>query len=244
MAKLNQIIAIQNGSKTRAKDTLTAAYHQIQKTDTLSGIARRYTPKDDEGEKLPPESKLVQVRVQKLIDTVKAELTALIDIVATQDTANCFARADVTVNGVTILKAVPVTHLLFLEKQVIDIHTFVEKLPTLDPGERWTFDAAQDCYASDPSQSSRSKKVMRNHVKAEATKEHPAQVDTYFEDVIVGTWTTTKFSGAISVADKNLLLVRIRQLSDAIKAAREEANNMEAASVSYGAALVDFVFSN
>jgi hypothetical protein len=34
-------------------------------------------------------------------------------------------------------------------------------------------------------------------VKAEATEKHPAQVEVYHEDVVVGQWKTVKFSGAL-----------------------------------------------
>ena len=144
-------------------------------------------------------------------------MTELFDIVATQDQANCIARANVTVDNVAVLKDVPVTTLLFLEKQLVDMHTFVEKLPTLDPGESWSYNPDVDHYASEPYQTSKTKKVMKNHVKAEATKEHPAQVETYTEDVIVGYWTTVKFSGAIPAKEKNEILDRVRKLQEAVK---------------------------
>src|SRR5918911_505434 len=47
--------------------------------------------------------------------------------------------------------------------------------------EAWSFDEATDAYATAPTQTTRSKKVPRNHVKAEATEKHPAQVEMYFE---------------------------------------------------------------
>ena len=90
----------------------------------------------------------------------------------------------------------PVTYLLFLEKQLADLHTFVKKLPVLDAAESWALDASTDCWATEPVQTLRTKKVPRNHVKAEATEKHPAQVEVYYEDVRIGYWTQTKFSGA------------------------------------------------
>lgn len=47
--------------------------------------------------------------------------------------------------------------------------------------------------------------VPRNHVKAEATDKHPAQVEVYHEDVPVGYWTTVKFSGALPARRVNEL---------------------------------------
>jgi hypothetical protein len=242
LPKLNQIIAIQNGKKTQAKDSLTAAYHQLQKPDLLSGISRTYKPKDEAGEQQPPESKHVQLKVKELIERVSRDLTELFDVVATQDHANCQAKADVKVEGRVILSGVPVTSLLFLEKQLVDLQTFVEKLPVLDAGERWEFNAAQDCFASEPFQTTRTKKVPKSHIKYEATKEHPAQVEMYFEDVTVGTWTTVKYSGAIPAQERNALLERARQLADAVKSAREEANTLEVEKKKLGETVLNFIF--
>jgi hypothetical protein len=242
MAKLNQIIALMPGKKALAHKTITDAYQVLQKSGMLEGISRVYKPRDDEGEQYPPEKKLVQLKAWDSIHQVGASLTELFDIVATQDYANCQARANVVVGGTTLLKDVPVTHLLFLEKQLVDLHTFVEKLPTLDPAEAWEYNADADCYSSEPYQTTKTKKVMKNHVKAEATKEHPAQVETYTEDVVVGYWTTIKFSGAQPARDKNDMLERVRKLQEAVKAAREEANSLVVEEHKTGKPVLDYVF--
>jgi hypothetical protein len=242
MPKLNQIIAIQATKKAHAKDSLTQAYHMLQKPDLLSGIARSYKPRDEGGEMQPPENKLVQVKVKDLVGRITADLIEALDAVATQDWANCQAKADVIVDRRTLLKGVPVTHLLFLEKQLADLHTFVEKLPVLDPAERWEYNDAQDCYASEPFQTNRTKKVPKSHIKYEATKEHPAQVEMYMEDVTVGLWTTIKYSGAIPAADKNAMLERVRKLQEALKLAREEANGIDVVKQKVGENVLNYVF--
>jgi hypothetical protein len=242
MPKLNQIIAITAGKKSQAQKTITEAHQSLQKATLLEGIHRTYKPKDDDGEHLPAEKKLVQLKVGDAIRTVAAALTDLFDIVATQDRANCQAKANIVVENTTVLKDVSVTTLLFLEKQLVDIHTFVEKLPTLDPGESWEYSPDVDHYVSEPYQTTKTKKVLKNHVKAEATKEHPAQVDTYTEDVVVGHWTTIKFSGAMPARMKNEVLDRVRKLQEAVKCAREEANSMEVQPVKIGAAVLQYVF--
>jgi hypothetical protein len=242
MPKLNQIIAITAGKKSHAHKAITEAYQNLQKATLLEGISRTYKPKDDEGEQLPPEKKLVQVKVKDAIRGVTAALTELFDVVATQDAANCQAKANVTVDGTAVLRDVPVTTLLFLEKQLVDLHTFVEKLPTLDPGESWAYKADVDQYASEAYQTTKTKKVLKNHLKAEATKEHPAQVETYTEDVIVGHWTTVKFSGAVPAKERNDMLARVSALQEAVKSAREEANGMEVEQKKMGAAVLRYVF--
>jgi hypothetical protein len=240
--KLNQIIALQAGKKSQAKETLTEAYHQIKKPDLLAGLVRTYSPRDEGGEPQPEERKMLQAKVNDLIARVKRDLVEMFDVVATQDWANTQARADVVVDGRRLLEGVPVTHLLFLEKQLVDLKTFVEALPVLDAAEEWEYKQEIDCHVSRPSRSNRTKKVPRNHIKYEATKEHPAQVEMYMEDVWVGTWTTTKFSGAVPAAVKNAMLERARKLADAVKSAREEANGLEATRVKVGNAVLGYVF--
>jgi hypothetical protein len=242
MPKLNQIIAVQAGKKAQAKETLTEAYHQIKKADLLAGLVRTYQPRDEGGEPQPEERKQVQAKVPDLIRRVSADLTEMFDVVATQDWANCQARADVVVDGRKLLDQVPVTHLLFLEKQLADLRTFVEALPTLDAAEEWEYRPEVDCYVSKPAKTNRTKKVPKNHIKYEATKEHPAQVEMYMEDVWVGTWTTTKFSGAVPAAARNAMLERVRKLLEAVKSAREEANLLDVKAHKVGASLLGFVF--
>ncbi|GAA3036728.1 hypothetical protein [Streptosporangium longisporum] len=225
--KLNQILAVEKGVKSDTQRKVTDAYHTIQKNALLSGISRTYQPIDDEGERLPPESTRVQVQGEDLLKQVGSALVRLFDVTATKDWANCSARADVKVDGSTLLEDVPVTYLLFLEKQLVDLQTFVAKLPVLDAAETWTPDQSTDCWRTEPVKTTRTKKVPRNHVKAEATDKHPAQVEVYHEDVVVGFWTKVTFSGAVPQKRVNELLERIGRLQNAVKFAREEANGTE-----------------
>lgn len=227
MARLNQIIAIEKGIKSRSIQELAAAQQALQKPALLSGIARTYRPKDEDGEQLPPESNKVQVKAEEMLRQTVAILTKLFDVTATKDWANCIARADVVVDGQTLLSQVPVSYLLFLEKQLVDLHAFIKKLPILDAAETWTFDPSADCWATEPVQTLKTKKIPRNHVKSEATEHHPAQVEVYYEDITVGYWRTLKFSGALPASRVNQLLERIEKIQQAVKFAREEANNTE-----------------
>ncbi len=242
MARLNQIIAIEKGVKTQSTQELAEAQQSLQKPTLLAGIARTYRPKDEEGEQLPPESTRVQTKAEEVIRRVSESLTRLFDITATKDWANCQAKADVVVDGQVILSQVPATYLLFLEKQLGELHAFIKKLPTLDAAETWSFDGSADSWATEPVQTLRTKKVPRNHVKAEATDKHPAQVEVYYEDVTVGYWRTVKFSGALPAQRVNEMLARVERLQDAVKFAREEANNMEVTDQKVGERLLQFIF--
>ncbi|HEV2460495.1 MAG TPA: hypothetical protein VGS80_19245 [Ktedonobacterales bacterium] len=242
MARLNQIIAVEKGVKSQSFQDLTEAHHLLQKPALLAGIARTYRPKDEEGEQLPPESTRVQVKSEDVIRKTIEVMTKLFDVTATKDWANTRARADVVVDGRVLLEQVPATYLLFLEKQLVDIHTFVKKLPVLDAAETWEYDASADCWATEPVQTVRTKKIPRNHVKAEATDKHPAQVEVYYEDVTVGYWRTVKFSGALPAKRVNELLGRVERLQEAVKFAREAANDAEVEEQKVGERFFSYIF--
>ncbi|MEV7227031.1 hypothetical protein AB0M79_08400 [Polymorphospora sp. NPDC051019] len=242
MAKLNQIIAVEKGVKSKSFAELTEAHQAVQKPALLSGLSRTYQPKDEEGEQLPPESTRVQVQAEEVLRRIGTTLTRLFDVTATKDWANCAAKASVVVDGRTIVEDAPVTYLLFLEKQLTDLHTFIKKLPVLDAAESWTQDQSTDSWRTEPVRTIRTKKVPRNHVKAEATEKHPAQVEVYYEDVAVGYWTTVKFSGALPARRVNELLDRVTKLQNAVKFAREEANGTEVADRRVGEAVFGYLF--
>jgi hypothetical protein len=242
VTKLNQIIAVEKGVKSKSFQELTEAHHAVQKTALLSGISRTYQAKDEEGEQLPPESTRVQVKAEEVLRRTAATLTRLFDVTATKDWANCVAKADVTVDGRTLVKDAPVSYLLFLEKQLTDLHTFVKKLPVLDAAEAWTHDPSTDAWKTEPVKTIKTKKVPRNHVKAEATEKHPAQVEVYYEDIPVGYWTTVKFSGALPAARINELLERVEALQAAVKFAREEANGTVVTDQHVGDAVFGYLF--
>lgn len=240
---LNKLIAIESGVKSGVKRKETDLYHVLQKNALLSGISRTYQPKDDDGDKLPSETTLVQIKVEKVVKDLATELTRLFDVTLTKEVGNSNAKADVVVDGKTLLKQVPVTYLLFLEKQLVDINTFVSKLPTLDPASEWSYDSNNDVYVTTAVQTVRTKKVPRNWVKAEATDKHPAQVEIFHEDVIVGTWTKVDFSGAIPATRKAELLSRVDKLITAVKFAREEANSLMVEDQHAGDKVFNYLFA-
>jgi hypothetical protein len=245
VTKLNAIIAVEKTAKSEGEKALTHAYQEVQKTPLLTGISRTYQPRDEEGDTLPPENERVQRNVEEILDGVGKGLTRLFDVTLTKEASNTKATADVVVDGETLLSDVPVTYLLFLEKKLTDLKTFVTKLPVLDPSTNWHADASleEGVWVSDEVKTTRTKKVPRNHVLAAATDKHPAQVQVYHEDVIVGDWTTKKFSGAVPAARRAALIERVNKLSDAVKVARETANGIEVTDRKAGEAVFEYLFS-
>jgi hypothetical protein len=241
--KLNQIIAVEKGIKSNTTRVETDLYHSLDKSQLFAGLSRVYTPKDEEdGDQLPAESVFVQIKSDDVLDELTKTLTRLIDVTATKDAANTHAKADVTVDGTVIAADVPVTTLMFLEKELEKLAAFVGRLRVLDPTQTWTYDSTRGVFVSQPVKQNRTKKIPRNHVLYEATKEHPAQVQMFTEDVIVGTWEKIEFSGALEADRVTAIKDRLDKLRTAVKFAREEANTIEVVDVHYGADILDYLF--
>lgn len=249
MTLLNQIIAVEPSVKSTTYSTVTKLHHDTQKTQSngpFAGISRTYTPLIDPengGEDLPGESTRVQWRIEDILGQIAKADTRMFDLVATKDWANCEATADIMVDGKKLLADVPVTFLLFLEKQLRDLHTIVSKLPALDLAETWHYDEARGCWATEPVRSARTKKIPQNHVLAVATPQHPAQVHMYTVDEIVGHWEVVKFSGALPADRIATLLERVERLQRAVTFARERANSLEVTDRKVGAVLFEYLFA-
>lgn len=228
MARLHQIIPLEATAKNKSHEVLGKVHHNLKRTAQLAGLTRTYQPKDDEGDQLPSESTRVQIKGTEQLALATNAVTKLLSLSLTKEMANQNAMADIEVGGEIILGDVPVTYLLSLEKQLTDLRTFFRALPALDPAETWTWDATSATYRTPVSETVRSKKVPKAFVKYEATTEHPAQVDVFTEDVIDGTWSLTRFSGAFPQAQIDEYVERVEALLEAVKVARSKANETEA----------------
>jgi hypothetical protein len=241
--KLNQIIAIEKGAKNRVYSAITELHKNSQKSDLYYGFNKSYETKDEGGEQFPPEQKKVTLRAEDVLSETKELFSEIMDITATKDFANMTASADVKIGETVIIKDAPVPYLLFLEKQLTDLRTFVDKLPVLDEADDWSKDEASGLYKTASIKTHRTQKVSEPIVLYDATKEHPAQTQLITKDVVVGFWNQVKHSGAITRADKRKLLERIEKVLEGVKSAREEANSVEAPAKKVGADILDYIFA-
>ena len=114
-----------------------------------------------------------------------------------------------------------------MEKQLTDLRTLAQNLPTLPTDRVWSMDGAKNCWVTDPEQTVKTQKVIEPIVKYDATKEHPAQTELISKDKTIGHWSTIHTSGALTKTHRNTIITRIEKLQDAVKVAREEANSHE-----------------
>lgn len=237
--KLNQVLAIEKGIKERVGKVITDLYQAAQKPGLFNGFVKRYRRINEQGEVYPDQRQKVQANAMENLRAVIDGKIELLNITAQKDFANMGATADIMVDGQVLVEQAPATFILWLEKQVEDLRTYVSKLPTLDEAENWELNAETNLFQSGEITTHRTAKVIEPIVLFPATDKHPAQTQLINKDVLVGYWDEVKLSGALPVPRKQAILARIEKLYRAVKVAREAANIAEAPRRDVGAALLN-----
>ncbi len=227
MSKLNQVLAVEKGIKSKVTSELSEAYKLLQKPALFEGLVKTYQPLNEEGTKFPSESKRVQYNALELVKLWANRNSEYLDVTATKDYANCGALASVMVDGQVLIQDAPVTFLLALEKELVGLYTFIETLPVLALETEWVSDG-NGAWKSELFVTVKTEKVQDKLVLIEPTKEHPGQAQLITKDVVVGNWTQQKLSGAIQSGKKKELLEKVVKLQHAVKFAREQGNMADA----------------
>lgn len=240
--KLNQVIAIEQGVKSKGNTQKSELYKVAQKSALFNGFVKKYQPKMADGEKFPDEKQKVQFTAAGLVADVGQVLKSLFNVEAAKDWANCLAKADIIVDGKVLVEQAPATFLLYLGKELTDLDTFVTALPTLSEDEEWKVDPQVGLCKTEPTETIKTKKVQKPIVLYPHSAEHPAQTQLITEDEVVGTWQQIKMSGAYTNESKRTLLTKIQKLADAVKTAREQANMTDATDQNAGDVIVGWLF--
>jgi hypothetical protein len=246
MAKrLHQVVVTEQGIQSdteRVLDQYRRLFSLGGEQNPMRGLVRTYQPLREDGVRHPAQSQKVQVKASELIPEIKKALTSLFNVKFTREYGNTQARADLVVDGQTLLTGVPTTFFLFLEREVNQIRSgLVARLPVLDPSEEWKWDKARGIWVTEPKVTESTAKVPQVQVLHAPTKEHPAQVRAYDTDEKVGEWTNVKLSGQLPADDVQAMYDRCSRLLVAIKQAREEANSI-AVEDKEAAPVIDFIF--
>ncbi len=248
MGKLHELLAVEPDREGLYKIVLEEAKTTFQKkTDHFMGQIRKLEMFDQ------AEDKLNTVERKELVTTVKDKLLYVqealqryLDIVLQKEATNQEATADLIVDGVALAKDVPATFLLGLETKMKHLRGMYETLPTLDPGIKWTKDTkfGENVYVTEyPDEKFKTAKKFQHQVLVAPTDKHPAQVEKWEEQVPVGKYSTTAWSGKISSAEKSAQLGKIDKIIQGAKQARMRANNIEAINREIGKVLCDYINS-
>jgi hypothetical protein len=237
MAKWHELLAVESnlsaqGNKTRGE--LIETFHK--KRHLFEGATPVNEAQSD-----------IQTTVGKEIAWVSGILAKALDVAHQVDVANTQAKADViTEDGETILKDVPATSLLQLEKRIKEIHDLAVAIPTLDPAKGFSLDEqrGKGIHQARPVTKNRTKKVPQVLELAPATKEHPRQTQVYSDDIPIGTIQEQEWSAMLTPVMKSDLLDRCDILLRAVRKARAKANEVEVdvAGNKIGKKLLDYIF--
>ena len=241
---LGQTVAVERGARQRIEKARTQIYHTITTKQLFSGFDRTHEPYENELP-LPPEGERVQANAWELIGGLRKLYTEIFDITATRDFGNMNAFADVVVDGEILIENAPVHFLLWLEDQLGDIYTNIRKFPVQDPKEEWHEDTSlpKGVKKTDTADTPSTKMTPKHLLSVSDSDRHPQQVlDKWNEHVRTGTWHRVAYTTALEPKMRDVIIERVLKLRDAVKVAREQANQTQIEDVQIGERLVEYIF--
>lgn len=246
MPQLHELLAVEGDLEGTYKKIIEETKTNFEKhPDRYFGMHQRIELFDENAPKEADTHKAMDDTVISKLAYTQEHIVRYFDAVLQKERTNQGAVADIVVDGTVIAKEVPATFLLGLEsKMKIVRQSIYETIPTLQPGVRWEKDntVGDNVYRrTDTDEKFRTKKTMKNHVIAVATKEHAEQVQVYTEDEKIARILTDTWCGMISPADKSALLGRVDKLIRAIKKARQKANTAEVVDITIGKELFGYI---
>jgi len=247
VTKLHELLA--------AEKTPTAAWNTLQE-DTLKKFKNpdhfyhghsksltmiEDTPANKAEEDKSREDKPVPTTVYDTLEYALGIFARAEDLQYQKNATNRVATGTVNWKGQPLLVDLPVDELLGLEARVQKIRALVEAAPTLDATKNWVPAVQLGRHVwelSAPEKTTKTEKIMTPVIMAPATDKHPAQVQAVTKDYVVGTYITTRRSGACTAVQKSDALVQMDDLLIEIKQARMRANETEATTDRIAAKLV------
>jgi hypothetical protein len=249
---LGEVVAVEKSARQFGDKRRDELLKMVQQPRLFAGWVQVYRHDDEDPEQQrlnqqPVKGEPLQLRAEEVLAELAEVLTRPLDLTAAKDRANTEATADVVLSGddEPLLREVPVTYLLWLEKQLDALKGFIRALPVRDSTEAWVWDPDEGNWRSrDPEQRLRVEKGLKSLVLIEPTQYQPGQAQAVPDEKRTGMYEITKFSGALSRERKNQLTERVELLSGAVRQARERANRTVAEpGASAGSPLFSYLFA-
>lgn len=240
--KQHQLIVTEPEKRGQYEKIRGETIHVFKGGDLFKGLRKSYEPKASDGDPLPGDEKQIVTTVAKRLAWTEKYVVEMMDYEATRDKTNMKAKADIVVNGVVLVKDLPATTLLSLEKRLKEVREYYDRIPTLDLSQVWDLiKGSEDTYQHGPEVQHRYVKQTSGVILAPATDKHQATVKEVTVDVHVGDFKSTHFSGEMQPGDKANFLSRIDGLITAVKEARQKANEAEVEELKVGQALFNYI---
>ena len=244
--KLHELLAAEGTAKGQADKARTDLAATFDKKRHL--FAEKLVTFQSNAEGVPAvteEQSSLQSTVHTELHWIAQMWSKALDLAYSIDVGNQTAKADVLLdNGQALLKDVPATALLQLEKRANEIRAFIGTIPTLDPAKGFKPDPDKGAgvFVANVERKNRPKKVESFIVVVQPTEQHPAQVQKVVEDQVIGTIQTQEWSGMITPAEKSNMLNRADEVLRAFKTARSRANDIKVEKHEIGSTVFSYVF--
>lgn len=246
---LHEILAVEKSLAESANHVIKDTVKNLAERRTLfEGQTKVHQIFDDNKQHLvqATENKEVQSTVNEQIDYMASTVAQYYDVVLQKESANQTANADIIVDGSTIASNIPAIVLLGLESKLLSLVAVYNAIPTLDAAKSWTpatgYAKPNVFVGTFPEE--RQQSVVSKTWKeiSPATVQHQAQLKEVESTDVIGKYTITSFSAAISSEDKAARIARLQSLIRAVKEARQRANNVEVTSFpGFGTALFSYI---
>lgn len=245
VGKLHELLAVESNLANTAKAMMEEVKTTFaKKPEHFKGIVRavKFFDEARSGENVTEEKAMVDTVTDRLSYALKS-LARYYDALLQKEATNQDAKADLEVAGVPILKDAPATFLLGLETRLVALRPVLEAIPTLDPNIKWeeAADLDVDAWRSPVSATFKTEKQVKSKTLYDATKEHPAQIEKWYEDIPIAKVETTLTASMWTVARKAAILERLDTLLVAVKKARQRANSVEVKKVEAGKAMMEYL---
>lgn len=248
MTKLHEVLAVEGDREGIAKRIVNETSGVFRGKHNLFLGGTKTLKMDQAGhesaEEAAAEVNEIVTTVGERLEYTRNAVTQWFDVVLTKEATNQTAKADLEVDGVVLVKDAPATFLLGLESKLKQLRSVYDEIPTLAPGIVWEEDtvAGRGIYRTKtPDVRAKTAKVPQFKILYEATDKHPAQIERWNEEVVVGKFITTVQSAMMPASKKADILGRLDKLIQATKQARMRANNVDIVDTKAGDAIFNYI---
>lgn len=246
--RLHEVLAVEADLEGTAKKVIGEARTTFSKKhDHFLGHRKSLRMFDEQRkheEAGAEEHKELVTTVPDKLKYVQGKVVRWFDALLQKEATNQDARADLIVDGDVLIENVPATWLLGMETRLKLLREMYEDIPTRAPGVNWVPDEERGdgvFKGLHLETKDKTEKTIQHKVVVPATKEHPAQVERWSDNIKVGVFEVERWTSMISPAQKSGYLDRIDKLIRACKKARQRANQAEVRKLSVAKKLFGYI---
>lgn len=241
MGKLHELLAVESDLASKAQTVLKISKGLFGARDQFLGKSLIFNAYAEDGPTAPDEVTDVANRVADSLAQIRRHWAKWVNASIQKEVTNQNTAATIELDGLS-LPQLPAPALLNLENKLALLRDTLRAIPINDTLTTWTWDEQAQIWLSEPRYRQRTQKVRKSHLLHPPTTSHPAQVESYTEDVPVGEVETIIYSGMLQPVELRELLERLDETILAVKRARQRANNIDAENLQVAQSLLQYIF--